>query len=60
MQLIQIIYKIVENPKFSANYHELKEYFAQNNMTQLAEAVAHLIEKKYVPIHSDNPKQDRP
>jgi len=60
MQLIEIIYKLVENPKSSSNYHELKEYFNQNNMPQLANAVAHLIEKKYAPIHSDNSEQNRP
>jgi len=60
MQLIEILYKLVENPKSSKNYHELKEYFNQNNMFQLADAVAHLIEKKYAPIHRDNPEQSRP
>ena len=60
MQLIEILYKLVENPKSSKNYLELKEYFHQNNMFQLADAIAHLIEKKYAPIHSDNPEQSGP
>jgi hypothetical protein len=60
MQLIKIIYKVVENPKSSKNYYELKDYFTQNNMSQFAEAFAHLIEKKYAPIHSNNSEQDRP
>ncbi len=58
MQLIKILYKIVENPKSSQNYHELKEYFNQNNQQQFADAVAHLLQVKYAPNHSDTPKQD--
>jgi len=59
MQIIQILYKIVENPKSSKNYDELRAYFAQNNMPQLAEAFAHLLEKKYAPIHNNHDKQDQ-
>lgn len=59
MQLIKIIYKVVENPKSSQNYHELKEYFIQNGNLQLAEAVAHLIKVKYAPNNSNTPEQEQ-
>lgn len=60
MQLIKIIYKIVENPKSFQNYHALREYFVQNGSPQLAEAVAHLIKVKYASNNSNTPKQEQP
>jgi len=59
MQLIKIIYKIVESPKSSENYHELLDYFTQNNMAHYANAISHLIKVKYATDHSDTPEQIR-
>jgi hypothetical protein len=59
MQLIKILYKVVESPQSSNNYRDLIEYFTQNNIPQLAEAFAHLVEKKYAPIHSNPPEQEQ-
>lgn len=60
MELVKIIYKIVESPKSSKNYLELRDYFTQNNMSHYAEAVSHLIKVKYAANHSDPPQQDQP
>lgn len=60
MQLIKILYKVVENPKSSQNYNDLREYFTKNNMSQIAEAFAHLLEVKYAVIHNNSPEQTQP
>lgn len=59
MQTIELLYKIVENPKSSENYLKLKEHFAQNNMVQLSEAFDHLLKVKYASTHSNSPEQDK-
>lgn len=57
MKLIEILYKIVKNPKSSQNYHELVEYFNQNNKPQIAEAFDYLLKVKYATSHSDTIEQ---
>ena len=57
MKLIKILYKLVENPHSSQNYYELREYFDQNNMQQIADAFAHLIKVKYGTDNSNTPEQ---
>jgi hypothetical protein len=47
MNLIEILYKVVENPKSSENYASLVEYFNQNNMPQVADAFSHLLRIRY-------------
>ncbi len=57
MNLIEILYKIVENPNSSENYSIIAAYFNQNNMPQLADAFTHLLKVKYGTDHSNTPEQ---
>jgi len=57
MELAQIIFSILEKPEVPRFYRELQSYYITLNMTQEAQAIAHLIEKKFEKNHeiaSDN------
>jgi hypothetical protein len=56
VNIIKVIYKIVQNPKSLDNYMELKEYYAKQN---LIEALDFLIKVKRENI-SNSVKQDKP
>lgn len=55
MKLIEILYKLVKNPKSSDNYKLLKGYFDETNQPEFADAVTYLLEKRYV--NNDNNTQ---
>ncbi len=57
MNIIKILYKVVENPHSFQNYNDLKEYFTQNNMLQYAEAFEHLIKIKHGTDNSNTPEE---
>lgn len=54
MDVIKILYKIVENPVDQKNYTDLKACFDQKD-PHVAEAILHLLEVKYGPDYGHNP-----
>lgn len=57
MNIVQLLYKIVENPKSLENYVSLKEYFKENN--EISEAIDYLLEIKNVANNSNSPEQNK-
>lgn len=58
MQLIEVLYKIVENPSYLQNYNNAQQYFQEKGEANIADAFAHLIEVRYA--NSPDIKQDKP
>lgn len=52
MEIIKILYKIVNEPRSLTNYEELRKYFNQNKLLEYEEAIAHLIKTKNVATNS--------
>ena len=59
MNIIKILYKVVENPHSFQNYNDLKEYFAKNNMLQFAEAFEYLLETKHGTDNSNTSEENK-
>jgi len=58
MNPIKLIYKIVDNPKSLENYLELRDFYLNDGLTELAESINVLIEARYV--DRNNAKQAEP
>ena len=57
MLLIKLLNKIVENPNSIENYIDLKEYFAQNKISHIEDAISHLIRVRYESDNCNNAEQ---
>jgi hypothetical protein len=57
MQLIEALYKIVENPSSLQNYKNIQEYYQEKGMENIAAAFSNLIEVRYA--NSPNIEQDK-
>jgi hypothetical protein len=58
MQLIEALYKIVENPTSSQNYKNIKQYFQEKGLENIASAFDYLIETRYG-NNSNSTEQER-
>jgi hypothetical protein len=59
MELINLLYKIVGNPKSFQYYDELMQHFHQMNKLDIEAAIAHLIEVRNESNNSNPPEQER-
>jgi len=59
MQLIEALYKIVENPTSSQNYKNIKQYFQEKGLENIAAAFDYLIETRYGSNNSNSAEQER-
>lgn len=57
MQLIEALYKIVENPSSLQNYENIQQYFKEKGFENIALAFNYLIEVRYAPNNSSHTEQ---
>jgi len=58
MLLTEALYKVVENPTSLQNYKNIKQYFQENGIENIAAAFGYLIETRYG-NNSNSIEQDR-
>lgn len=59
MQLIEALYKVVENPTSLHNYKNLQQYFQEKGIENVVSALDHLIKVRYGTADNTDTKQDK-
>ena len=59
MQIIETLYKLVENPTSLQNYNNIKQYFQEKGLENIVSAFDFLIESRYGVNNSNSIKQDQ-
>ena len=57
MNIVKLLYKIVESPTFLENYVVLKEYFQEN--IEISQAIDYLLETKHAANNHSSIKQNK-